>query len=150
MRWYNEFKAFIQRGNVIDLAVAVIIGAAFTGIVNSLVKDIVTPLIGIPTRGVDMSSWAVNIQGVNVTYGAFIQAVINFLLVSLCVFLLVKGVNALHFQKLLGGEPKPAELTTQEKLLTEIRDLLKANQDGKDATVMLEKLPAAEKPAAPG
>ena len=151
MRWYNEFRAFIQRGNVIDLAVAVIIGAAFTAIVNSLVKDILMPLLGIPTRGADISKWAVRIQDVDVTYGAFIQAIINFLLVSVCVFLLVKAVNALHSQKLLAGEPKPAELTTQEKLLTEIRDLLKDKEDPSDATVKIDKVsPTETKPQAPG
>jgi large conductance mechanosensitive channel len=126
-----EFKAFIQRGNVIDLAVAVIIGAAFGKIVSSLVSDVITPLLGIATQGSDMLS-VLDIplyQDAKIKVGAFLQSVINFLIISFCVFLLVKGVNAIHLEKVLAGEPKPAELTTQEKLLTEIRDLLKAKQE---------------------
>jgi large conductance mechanosensitive channel len=126
-----EFKAFIQRGNVIDLAVAVIIGAAFGKIVSSLVSDVITPLLGIATQGSDVLS-VLDIplyQDAKIKVGAFLQSVINFLIISFCVFLLVKGVNAIHLEKVLAGEPKPAELTTQEKLLTEIRDLLKAKQE---------------------
>jgi large conductance mechanosensitive channel len=126
-----EFKAFIQRGNVIDLAVAVIIGAAFGKIVSSLVSDVITPLLGIAPQGGDVLS-VLDIalyQGAKIKVGAFLQSVIDFLIISFCVFLLVKGVNAIHLEKVLAGEPKPAELTTQEKLLTEIRDLLKAKQE---------------------
>jgi large conductance mechanosensitive channel len=128
MRWLQEFKTFIQRGNVIDLAVAVIIGAAFGKIVTSLVGDIIMPVIGIVTRGVNISGLAFTLDDAVLKYGAFLQAVIDFLIVAFCVFLLVKAINALKVQKLLAGEPKPAEMTLQEKLLTEIRDLLKAQQ----------------------
>jgi large conductance mechanosensitive channel len=130
-----EFKAFIQRGNVIDLAVAVIIGAAFGKIVSSLVSDVITPLLGIATQGSDVLS-VLDIplyQDAKIKVGAFLQSVINFLIISFCVFLLVKGVNAIHLEKVLAGEPKPVELTTQEKLLTEIRDLLKAKQEPENA-----------------
>lgn len=124
-----EFKAFIQRGNVIDLAVAVIIGAAFGKIVNSLVADVLTPLLGIATQGGDIFS-GLDIPlyaNAQIKVGAFLQAVLNFLIISFCVFLLVKGVNAIRLEKVFAGEPKAAELTTQEKLLTEIRDLLKGS-----------------------
>jgi large conductance mechanosensitive channel len=130
MSLITEFKAFIQRGNVIDLAVAVIIGAAFGKIVSSLVSDVITPLLGIAPQGGDVLS-ALDIplyQGAKIKVGAFLQSVIDFLIISFCVFMLVKGVNAIHLEKVLAGEPKPAEMTTQEKLLTEIRDLLKAQQ----------------------
>jgi len=128
MRWLQEFKTFIQRGNVIDLAVAVIIGAAFGKIVTSLVGDIIMPTIGIVTRGVNISGLAFTLDDAVLKYGAFLQAVIDFLIIAFCVFLIVKAINTLNVQKLLAGEPKPAELTLQEKLLTEIRDLLKAQQ----------------------
>lgn len=128
MGWLQEFKAFIQRGNVIDLAVAVIIGTAFGKIVTSLVGDIIMPLIGILTRGINISGLAFTLDDAVLKYGAFLQAVIDFLIVAFCVFWLVKGINALNMQKLLAGEPKAPELTLQEKLLTEIRDLLKAQQ----------------------
>jgi len=126
-----EFKAFIQRGNVIDLAVAVIVGAAFGKIVSSLVSDVITPVLGIATQGSDVLS-ALDIplyHDAKIKIGSFLQSVINFLIISFCVFLLVKLVNAIRLEKALAGEPKPAELTPQEKLLTEIRDLLKARQD---------------------
>ena len=130
MSLITEFKAFIQRGNVIDLAVAVIMGAAFGKIVSSLVSDVITPLLGIAPQGSDVLS-ALDIplyQGAKIKVGMFLQSVIDFLIISFCVFMLVKGVNAIHLAKVLAGEPKPVELTTQEKLLTEIRNLLKAEQ----------------------
>jgi large conductance mechanosensitive channel len=129
MRWLDEFKAFIQRGNVLDLAVAVIIGAAFGKIVTSLVGNILTPLLSILTPENAIAKLHFPVGGAQVQYGAFLQAVIDFFIVAFCVFLLVKAVNALNLQKVLAGEAKPAELTLQEKLLTEIRDLLKAKQE---------------------
>jgi large conductance mechanosensitive channel len=128
MGWLQEFKTFIQRGNVIDLAVAVIIGSAFGKIVTSVVADIIMPVIGIMTRGINISGLSFTLDDAVLKYGAFLQAVIDFLIVAFCVFLIVKAINALNVQKLLAGEPKPAELTLQERLLTEIRDLLKAQQ----------------------
>ena len=105
----NEFKAFIARGNVIDLAVGIIIGAAFTAIVNSLVADLINPVIGLVTGGVDFSNLFINLGAGDYTslaaakeagapvfaYGAFITAVINFLIIAWVVFLIVKGVNRL-------------------------------------------------------
>src|SRR5580765_6047273 len=113
MSLLSEFKAFIQRGNVIDLAVAVIIGAAFGQIVNSLVNDVLTPLLGFAKQGNDMFSVLdVTIYGdAKIKIGAFLQTILNFLILSFCVFLLVKMVNAIKLEKVLAGEPKPAEMT---------------------------------------
>ncbi len=124
------FRAFISRGNVLDLAVAVIIGAAFTGIVNSLVNDIVMPLIGIIIGGIDFTALSVTVGKANVMYGNFIQAVINFLLIAFVVFLAVKGITEAERKLMAPHEEKPATpppLTLEEKLLTEIRDLLERN-----------------------
>ena len=122
---FKEFRDFINRGNVIDLAVAVIIGAAFSGIVTSLVNDIVTPIIGVITGGVNFSGLAITVGEAVIGYGNFLQAVINFLLIALVVFLLVRIVNNLR-KKEADVPADPPAPTTEEKLLTEIRDLLKA------------------------
>ena len=129
MSWLEEFKAFIQRGNVIDLAVAVIIGAAFTNTVNSMVNDVFTPVLGIVTSGPDaFSGLDIRLYGdAKIKTGALLKAIINFFVIAFCVFLIVKVVNVLHLKKLAGAQ-KAVELTPQEKLLTEIRDLLKAQQ----------------------
>lgn len=134
----EEFKKFIARGNVMDLAVGIIMGAAFTGIVNSLVKDIIMPPIGMITGGIDFSSLYVNLSGqeftslkaaqeagaATINYGVFINQIINFLIVGFAVFLLVKQVNRLQAKQ----EAKPAAPPApprSEALLEEIRDLLK-------------------------
>ena len=130
MKWFDEFKTFIQRGNVIDLAVAVIIGAAFTSIVTSFVNDVVTPILGVATKGGDIfSGFDIPLWGdAVIRLGKFLQAILNFLIIAFCVFWMVKAINTLRIHTLLEGGPKPLELTTQEKLLTEIRDLLKGQQ----------------------
>ena len=92
----KEFRAFITRGNVIDLAVAVIIGAAFTAIVKSLVDDIIMPLIGIVLGGVDFTALVIQVGAATITYGNFIQAIINFVLIALVVFLLVRSINRMQ------------------------------------------------------
>lgn len=129
----KEFRDFINRGNVVDLAVGIIIGAAFTTIVNSLVADIIMPPIGLATGGVDFSSLFIDLSGnhyatlaearkagaATLNYGLFLNAVINFLIVAFAVFVIVKNMN--RFKK---SAPKPAP-TPSEILLTEIRDLLK-------------------------
>ncbi|MCM1524055.1 MAG: large-conductance mechanosensitive channel protein MscL [Ruminococcus sp.] len=145
-----EFKEFISKGNVVDMAVGVIIGSAFTAIVNSLVADIFTPLIGIIIGGIDFAGLSVKIpdvmledgtvvtRGAELTYGNFIQSVISFLLTAICVFVLVKAINAVRngaflkkkeeekeAEALPDEEPAPPAPTSEE-LLTEIRDLLKA------------------------
>ena len=127
----KEFREFISRGNVIDLATAVIIGAAFTAIVNSLVNDIIMPIIGILLKGLDFTMLSLTVGDASLTYGNFIQAVINFLIIAFVVFLLVRAVNNIQktFSKEKEEEPAtPAEPSSEERLLMEIRDLLKAQQ----------------------
>ena len=127
MKWLVEFRDFINRGNVIDLAVGIVIGAAFTGIVNSLVNDLIMPLIGMITGGINFSGLAFTVGEAALTYGNFIQAVFNFVIIAFAVFWLIKAVN--RFRKKEEVKPtEPAAPTTEEKLLTEIRDLLKARQ----------------------
>jgi len=134
----KEFRDFAMRGNVIDLAVGIIIGAAFTSVVNSLVKDIIMPPIGYIMNGIDFSNFFLVLKGdeyaslkaaqdagaVSVNYGVFINAVINFLIVAFAVFMLVKQVNRLKKQEAAAPAAPPAP-TTSEKLLMEIRDALK-------------------------
>ena len=120
MSLLQEFKEFAMRGNVIDLAVGVIIGGAFQKIVGSLVTDILTPPLGYLTAGVKFENWEYR----SIHYGKFIQATFEFLIVAFCVFLLVKTMNTLMRKK--AAAPKPPDPTPSEKLLTEIRDLLKA------------------------
>ncbi len=171
----NEFKAFIMRGNVVDLAVGVIIGAAFGGIVTSLVKDVIMPPIAFISGDVDFSDKGIELKPARPNtkyvkpdpedkklipnpafkpgdpdatkelpnpaykpgtpelkpyldplvwrYGAFLQAIISFVIIGLCLFFIIKGMNTMMKKK--KEEPKPAELTTSEKLLTEIRDAVK-------------------------
>ena len=119
----REFRAFASRGNVIDLAVGVIIGGAFSAITNSLINDIVMPILGIFTSQITMSDLSVTVAGAVITYGNFIQAVLNFLVMSFVVFCLVKAINRLHKkEEAPKAAPKPSN---EEVLLTEIRDLLK-------------------------
>lgn len=138
----KEFRDFIAKGNVMDLAVGIIIGAAFTAIVNSLVADIVNPIIGLIVGGVDFSNlyWVMSgtvAEGAGLqtakdsgaavfAYGAFFTAVINFLIIAFVVFLLVKGVNRIKDSAVRKGEPVPGapKGPTQEELLAQIRDLL--------------------------
>ncbi|NJN92736.1 MAG: large-conductance mechanosensitive channel protein MscL [Anaerolineales bacterium] len=127
----KEFREFISRGNVIDLAVAVIIGAAFTAIVTSLVNDIVTPLLGIVLGGVNFSGLSITIGQASINYGNFIQAIINFLIVAWVIFLMVRSLNQLQHRFNRAKEeapPPPPEPSAEEKLLTEIRDLLRAGR----------------------
>ena len=122
----KEFREFIMRGNVMDLAVAVIIGGAFTAIINSLVNDIIMPLIGVLLGGVDFTSLAITVGDAQITYGNFIQAIINFLLVAFVVFLIIRSMNRMNRKKAVAPvPPAPPEPTVEEKLLTEIRDLLR-------------------------
>ncbi len=137
--WVSEFRGFIMRGNVVDLAVGIIIGAAFTGVVSSLVKDVFNPLLGRLTGGVDFSNifWALNGQhygtladaqhagAPTLNFGLFINAIIQFIIVAFVVFWLVKALTRLHVREDAKAGPK------SEELLAEIRDILK------------EKLPAA-------
>lgn len=131
-----EFKEFITRGNVMDMAVGIIIGGAFTAIVTSLVNDLLMPVIGVLFGGLDFSTLkyvvraadeAAGIEEAAIKYGSFIQAIVNFLLIAVVIFLLVKGINKMRRKK---EEPAPApapdpEPSEEVKLLTEIRDALK-------------------------
>ncbi|MBC7155622.1 MAG: large conductance mechanosensitive channel protein MscL [Rhodobacteraceae bacterium] len=138
----NEFKTFIAKGNVMDMAVGIIIGAAFTGIVQSLVGDLINPVIGLITGGIDFSNLFVNLGAGEFTslaaakeagapviaYGSFLTAVINFLIIAWVVFLLVKAVNRLKdaAKKQEAAAPAAPKGPTQEELLTQIRDALVA------------------------
>ena len=119
-----EFKTFIARGNVMDMAVGVIIGGAFSNITTSLINDIVMPVLGIFTSSVSFADLTLNIGPAVVTYGNFIQAVLNFLIMAFVVFCLVKTLNRFHKKKEAAPPPPPGP-SAEEKLLAEIRDLLK-------------------------
>jgi large conductance mechanosensitive channel len=124
--FFEEFKKFILRGNVVDLAVGVVIGTAFGKIVDSLVKDIFLPIVGVVTGGFDVSGQSVTLyKDARLNWGSFVQSLVTFLIVGFCMFLVVKGVNALHKYVLKDDVAQPVEPTPTEKLLTEIRDLLK-------------------------
>jgi large conductance mechanosensitive channel len=119
----KEFRNFIEQGNVIDLAVAVIIGGAFGAIVTSLVNDIIMPLVGVLLGGIDFSSLSIQVGEAMILYGNFIQAVVNFLLLAFALFLIVRGYTRLQQKE--EEEPEvPPEPTEEVRLLTEIRDLL--------------------------
>jgi large conductance mechanosensitive channel len=141
MSMVAEFRSFIAKGNVIDLAVGIIIGGAFTGIVNSLVNDIVMPVVGVIIGGIDFSNYFIALndkvtattlaaakeQGAVFAYGSFITVIINFVILAWIIFLMVKLVNRIR----LAEENKPADATpapppADVQLLTEIRDLLKS------------------------
>ena len=126
----GEFKEFISKGNVLDMAVGLIIGSAFTAIVTSLVDDILMPFIGMILAGVNFNSLGVTIPWGNKPFlaiGSFLNAVITFLLTAVCVFILLKVMNA--FRRKKEDKPKePPKPTKEEELLAEIRDLLKAQQ----------------------
>lgn len=131
----SEFKQFAVKGNVIDLAVAVVIGAAFGAIVTSLVNDIVMPPIGMATGGVDFTELKIQLsdpvmqgdkvikEGASINYGNFIQTIVNFLIIALAIFSMVKGINAMkRKEEAAPATPTPSK---EELLLTEIRDLLR-------------------------
>ncbi|HYZ40449.1 MAG TPA: large conductance mechanosensitive channel protein MscL [Stellaceae bacterium] len=137
--WLSEFRAFIMRGNVVDLAVGIIIGVAFTAVVNSLVKDVFTPIIGLLVGGIDFTNIFVTLKGpsaptladaqkagaVTLNFGVFLNAVIQFLIVSFAVFWLIKVLTRLHVhQEPASAAPPPPPRS--EVLLEEIRDLLAA------------------------
>tara|TARA_R110000782_G_scaffold63051_10_gene129350 strand:- start:147 stop:524 length:378 start_codon:yes stop_codon:yes gene_type:complete len=121
----KEFKEFAMRGNVVDMAVGIIIGAAFGKIVSSLVSDVIMPPIGVLMGSVSFSDLALSLgeSGVTVNYGVFIDTVINFLIVALAVFMLIKGINSMK-KKEEAKPAEPAKPSKEEALLTEIRDLL--------------------------
>ena len=134
---WHEFRAFAIRGNVVDLAVGIILGAAFTTIVNSLVNDIILPPLGLLIGGIDFANFFVTLKGgsfptleaaktagaVTINYGLFINAVIRFVIVAFAIFILVKQINRMRWEEAEAPTAPPAP-TREEVLLTEIRDLL--------------------------
>ncbi len=125
-KFLQEFKEFAMRGNVMDLAVGVIVGGAFSSITTSLINDILMPIIGIFVSEASFADLTVTVGSAVVAYGNFIQAIINFLIMAFVVFCMVKGINRLSRKKEEAPPPPPpAEPSQEEKLLTEIRDLLK-------------------------
>lgn len=127
----SEFKKFISRGNVVDMAVGVIVGGAFGKIVTSLVNDIITPLIGIIIGGLDFSNLKIEIGSAKVAYGSFIQAIIDFLIIAICIFSVVRLFEKLKHKEKVEEKPKKSD---EVVLLEEIRDLLKDKQPVKKVT----------------
>ncbi|MGD9556460.1 MAG: large-conductance mechanosensitive channel protein MscL [Mangrovibacterium sp.] len=131
MKILNEFKAFAMRGNVVDMAIGIILGAAFGKIVSSFVNDIIMPPIGLLVGGVDFTDLSVVLKeavgetpAVTINYGVFIQMVIDFLIVAFAIFMVIKAMNTMKRKEEAAPAPPPAP-TKEEILLTEIRDLLK-------------------------
>lgn len=127
-KFFGEFKKFILRGNVVDLAIGIIIGAAFGKIVESMVADVFMPIIGLITGGVDVSGMGIEYRDARINTGKFLQAIINFTIIGFCMFLVVKGMNAMHARFSDAEAVKTVEPSSSEKLLIEIRDLLKSRQ----------------------
>lgn len=121
----KEFRDFAMRGNVVDLAVGVIIGGAFGGIVTSLVGDILMPLLGVISGGVNFNDRAIEVGDAVIAYGKFIQAIISFLIIAFALFMVIKGMNSLKKKEEAAPAPVAPEPSKEEKLLAEIRDLLK-------------------------
>lgn len=147
-KFLSEFKEFAMKGNVVDMAVGVVIGAAFGKIVSSLVNDIIMPLVGVATGGMNFTDYKLVIQQavmdgqevikpeVSMNWGAWVQTIVDFLIVAFCIFVMIKFINNMRKRMEKQKEEEVAaaavaEPTKEEQLLTEIRDLLKANQDKK-------------------
>ena len=139
MGFFQEFKEFAVKGNVMDMAIGVVIGGAFGKIVTSLVSDIIMPLISAVTGGLTFTDWKWVIREavmegdtvvkpeLSMTWGNFLQVIFDFIIIAFCIFLVVKGMNKLKKKEEPAPEPAPAEPSEDIKLLTEIRDLLKKN-----------------------
>lgn len=121
----NEFKKFIARGNVLDLAVGVIVGGAFSSIVTSLVNNIFTPIIGLILGGIDFSNLSITFKDTKIMYGAFIQSIIDFLIVAFCLFVVVKFVNRFTSKKEKKKSEEVKIKSNELVVLEEIRDLMK-------------------------
>lgn len=123
MSMLKEFKSFAMKGNVVDLAVGIVIGAAFGKIVSSLVADIIMPIVGLVVGGIDFTGLAVNIGEASVKYGKFIQSAVDFVIIAAAIFLVVKAINRMKREE--AKPATPAAPPRQEVLLEQIRDLLK-------------------------
>lgn len=133
--FWNEFKNFAVKGNAFDLAIAVVIGNAFSGVVNSLVADIIMPFFGLLTNNVDFKTLTFVVhEGLVLRYGAFLQAMFNFLVISLSIFVVFKLISAARKKIFKEGEKAvpPEQKPAQERLLEEIRDLLKSRNQGSE------------------
>lgn len=132
-RGINEFKEFIAKGNVLDLAVGVIMGGAFSKIVSSLVNDVLMPVIGILIGGIDFSQLSINVADAKIMYGSFVQQIIDFLIIAVCIFAFVKVVQRLTIKKddVKDEEEEKVEVKKSDEavLLEEIRDLLKKDRE---------------------
>ncbi len=139
-KFFEEFKAFAMRGNVLDMAVGVVIGGAFGKITNSVVNDILMPIVSLLTGGIDFSDWkwvlkdaVLNADGteaaaaISVNFGSLISVILDFIIIAFAIFCMIKAINKLQRKKAEepAAPPAPPEPTAEEKLLTEIRDLLK-------------------------
>jgi large conductance mechanosensitive channel len=134
MKWLNEFKTFAMRGNVLDMAVGIIIGGAFGKIVSSLVADVIMPPVGMLVGGINFTEWTIKLHeavieagqiikpAVTLNIGTFIQTIFDFIVIAFSIFLMIKAMNTLNKKKEAASS---AKLSKQEELLTEIRDLLK-------------------------
>jgi len=137
MSFLKEFQSFAMRGNVMDMAVGVIIGGAFGKIVSSLVSDIIMPPIGVLIGGINFTDLAITLKhasvnaagqavpAVTINYGSFIQTIFDFTIIAFAIFLMIKGINSFHKKKTEEAAAAPPPPTKEEQLLTEIRDLLK-------------------------
>ena len=125
---WKEFKEFIMRGNILDLAIGVVMGAAFTAIVNSLVDSIIMPLVTSLTGNASVEDLSVQVGSATMNYGAFIQAIIDFLIIALILFLVVKGLNTLARRMKREEEPEEVTVPATEEYLREIRDLIQDNK----------------------
>jgi large conductance mechanosensitive channel len=131
----NEFKAFLLRGNVVDLAVAVVIGAAFGAVVTALVRDLITPIVSIPSKHTNFANLAVSVRGSRFAYGDFLNTVITFVIIAAVIFFLV--IQPLNYiqerrkRRMAAGAPEESvTLSDEALLLTEIRDLLRSQRPG--------------------
>ncbi|MEC1601993.1 MULTISPECIES: large conductance mechanosensitive channel protein MscL [Bacillus] len=122
---WKEFKTFAMRGNIVDLAIGVVIGGAFGKIVTSLVNDIIMPLVGLLLGGLDFSGLSFTFGDAVVKYGSFIQTIVNFLIISFSIFIVIRTLNQLKRKKEAEEEAEVEAADAQEELLKEIRDLLK-------------------------
>ncbi|KAA6448015.1 large conductance mechanosensitive channel protein MscL [Bacillus atrophaeus] len=122
---WKDFKTFAMRGNIVDLAIGVVIGGAFGKIVTSLVNDIIMPLVGLLLGGLDFSGLSFTFGDAVVKYGSFIQTIVNFLIISFSIFIMIRTLNQLRRKKEAEEEAEEEAADAQEELLKEIRDLLK-------------------------